>query len=449
MNPAELCPIRRPSVAVISPDLIHFGDRRREEYGDLNSLAHSLKERGIISPLAVKLTPDAEKPYLLLAGGRRFRAIEIAGITEIPVRVYEEDLSELEIRSIELAENFHRKNLEWLEEVKLKKEIHSLQQEIHGVPMNGQRIAGCGWSLQDTADLLNRSKASIISDMRIADAAEKLPELFKKCKSKSDASKVVQKIEHTMLLGELSKRVQIERKNDDSFKKFSDAYMVRDFFEGAAELPSGIFNLVELDPDFAIDVKDNFRHFGSDHEQAYTEVSRTDFPVFFQRVVKELNRLTAEHAWIICWHAYEWTGFVMDTFRQQGFHVSMTPGYWIKPNHNGQSNAPQYNLFGGVEPFMVVRKGSPTLAKPGRLNEFVYNPLKSAEKIHPFERPLDLMMEILSTFTFLGSRVLVPFLGSGKTILAAHRLGMTAVGFDLSSQYKDSFLVKAAKGDWK
>lgn len=445
----EICPIKKCAVAVIDPACIEFGERRREEYGDLDLLAHSLKERGIIQPLAVKATPQADKPYLLLAGGRRFRAIEIAGITEIPVRVYEEDLSELEIRSIELAENFYRKNLSWLEEVKLKKEIHSLQQEIHGVPLNGARIEGQGWSLADTAQLLNRSKASIIGDLRIANAAEKMPELFQKCKSKNDASKIVDRIDRTILMGELAKRVVVERKADDSFQKFSDAYMVRDFFEGAATLPSNTFNFVELDPDFAIDVKENFRNFGSDHQEQYTQTSKQDFPLFFQRTVKELHRLTTDHAWIVCWYAFEWTGFVMNTFQQNGFHVSMVPGYWIKPNHTGQSNAPNYNLFGGVEPFMVIRKGQPVLSRPGRLNEFVFNPLRSQEKIHPFERPLDLMMEILSTFTSTGAKVLVPFLGSGKTLMAAHRLNMTAIGYDLSSQYRDSFLVKISKGDWK
>ena len=55
---------------------IEFGDRRREEYGDLDELSHSLKEKGMITAMAVKTTPDQPKPYLLVAGGRRYKAAD-------------------------------------------------------------------------------------------------------------------------------------------------------------------------------------------------------------------------------------------------------------------------------------------------------------------------------------------------------------------------------------
>jgi DNA modification methylase len=56
-----------------------------------------------------------------------------------------------------------------------------------------------------------------------------------------------------------------------------------------------------------------------------------------------------------------------------------------------------------------------------------------------------MMEEILSTFVWKGARVMVPFLGSGNTMLAAHNLEMTSFGFELSKSYKDSFLVRVHK----
>jgi DNA modification methylase len=55
-------------------------------------------------------------------------------------------------------------------------------------------------------------------------------------------------------------------------------------------------------------------------------------------------------------------------------------------------------------------------------------------------------MEVLQTFALPGSKVIVPFLGSGNTILAAENCGMQALGWDLSQQYKDSFTVRVHKG---
>ena len=111
-------------VDIVTLSDIEFGDRRREDYGDLQELAHSLKVRGMITPMAVEATPDKDKPYLLVAGGRRYKASEIAPLENVPVRIYEGPLSDLDFREIELYENVHRKDLDYKERVKQEREIH-------------------------------------------------------------------------------------------------------------------------------------------------------------------------------------------------------------------------------------------------------------------------------------------------------------------------------------
>jgi site-specific DNA-methyltransferase (adenine-specific) len=93
--------------------------------------------------------------------------------------------------------------------------------------------------------------------------------------------------------------------------------------------------------------------------------------------------------------------------------------------------------------FFYAWKGQPALNKAGRSNEFHFSPVPANQKSHPTERPIELMKEIYDTFAFSGSRILIPFLGSGNGLLAANQLGMSACGFELSKSYKDSFLVKA------
>ena len=58
-----------------------------------------------------------------------------------------------------------------------------------------------------------------------------------------------------------------------------------------------------------------------------------------------------------------------------------------------------------------------------------------------------MITEVLHTFGIEGSRVLVPFLGSGNTLLAASNLQMSGFGFELTKEYKDSFIMKVNEGE--
>ena len=97
------------------------------------------------------------------------------------------------------------------------------------------------------------------------------------------------------------------------------------------------------------------------------------------------------------------------------------------------------------EPFFVCRKGDGKLARPGRSNVFSYTPLAPAKKIHPTEKPLDLMVDILETFTFPGTRRVIPLLGSGVTLRACYKTGRIGFGWDLSKEHRKRFLARVAE----
>jgi ParB family chromosome partitioning protein len=85
-------------------DDIHLGDRRREDFGDIEGLAESINKYGLFHPIVL----DAHKH--LVAGERRLRACNALGWVEIPARMYAE-LTPEEMREIELEENLQRKDL--------------------------------------------------------------------------------------------------------------------------------------------------------------------------------------------------------------------------------------------------------------------------------------------------------------------------------------------------
>jgi len=156
---------------------IEFGERFRKDYGNLKELIQSFKDNEIIQPLAVmkkQEVTDHELSYTLLAGGRRFKAAMEAGFDSVPCRIYDKNLSDLEIRSIELAENVHRKDLDWYEKVELTKRIHDLQIQIYGKKTSTSPDAK-GWSQTDTANFLGSDRTLVTKDLALAEAMEQIP----------------------------------------------------------------------------------------------------------------------------------------------------------------------------------------------------------------------------------------------------------------------------------
>lgn len=93
----------------------------------INELAASIKEHGIIQPLVLK--KDGEN-YIIVAGERRFRAANIAGLKAVPAIIKE--LSDQKTREISLIENLQREDLNAIEAAEALKElmdIYSLTQE--------------------------------------------------------------------------------------------------------------------------------------------------------------------------------------------------------------------------------------------------------------------------------------------------------------------------------
>jgi ParB family chromosome partitioning protein len=89
----------------------------RSAMGDLDDLAGSIGEKGILEPILVRPLTRAgqESPgHRIISGERRFRAAQQAGLTEVPVIVFEVD--EDEALEIALIENLQRKDLTPFEE---------------------------------------------------------------------------------------------------------------------------------------------------------------------------------------------------------------------------------------------------------------------------------------------------------------------------------------------
>lgn len=81
---------------------------------NLEELAASIKEHGVIQPLIVVKTQGPGKPYTLIAGERRWRASQLAGLAKVPVII--KDYAPQQMLEVALIENIQRKDLSALEE---------------------------------------------------------------------------------------------------------------------------------------------------------------------------------------------------------------------------------------------------------------------------------------------------------------------------------------------
>lgn len=119
-------------------DLIRPGStqaRRRFAADALRELAESIRESGIIQPLVLRsLGVGPRREYELLAGERRWRAAQMAGLHEVPALI-RDDLDESEARVLGLIENLQRESLSPMETADgLRKlgDAHALTHEAIG-----------------------------------------------------------------------------------------------------------------------------------------------------------------------------------------------------------------------------------------------------------------------------------------------------------------------------
>lgn len=172
-------------VLILKISEVHIGQRVRDEYGDMESLANSIKEHGLLHPIVV------DSNYNLIAGCRRLLACERIGLKEIEAKVLA-DISEKELRVLELEENIRRKDLTDLEKSKNLVELAEIkEQEIlertekittevlseSDKTNKGGRPSKNGVPLQKISDELNIPRVSLIDAQQHIKAVEEFPEL--------------------------------------------------------------------------------------------------------------------------------------------------------------------------------------------------------------------------------------------------------------------------------
>ena len=148
---------------VFLTDIIPNKSQPRKDFDleSLNDLAESIKEHGLIQPIVVR---KIDNKLQIIAGERRWRACQIAGITKVPVSTIEVD----NIKSSEIAivENLQREDLNPIEIARAIKELI----DLHG--LNEEKLI----------KITGKKKSTIINSLRILNLPPKVISYIEKGK---------------------------------------------------------------------------------------------------------------------------------------------------------------------------------------------------------------------------------------------------------------------------
>lgn len=148
--------LKQLPISTIQPG--QFQPRRMFKQEQLEELAASIRAQGIIQPLIVRTI--APQKYELIAGERRWRAAQLAGLQTVPVVV--KDLPDQTVLAMALIENIQREDLNPIEEANA---IHRLAEEFD-------------LTHQAVADTIGRSRAAVTNLLRLLNLPEDVKRLL-------------------------------------------------------------------------------------------------------------------------------------------------------------------------------------------------------------------------------------------------------------------------------
>src|SRR5947209_460619 len=123
--------------------------RRAFSQEELQELADSIKQHGVIQPIAVRPVKGAADRYEIIAGERRWRASQLAGLHEVPIVPL--DVSDSDALELAIIENVQREDLNALEEA----------QGYHALAEKFKR------SQEEIAKIVGKSRSHVANMMRL------------------------------------------------------------------------------------------------------------------------------------------------------------------------------------------------------------------------------------------------------------------------------------------
>ena len=188
-----------------------YQPRKRFNQGDLDELANSIKELGIIQPIIVRKSTDQKFKYEIIAGERRWLAAQNAGLHEVPVVITEAD----DLKSLEFAivENVQRIDLNVIEEAQ------GYQRLIDDFSYDQNKVA----------QFIGKSRSHVSNCLRLLNLPSEVVELIKNNKLTQGHAKILVGLENAYFLAKKIIKKQLSVRQTENLVKIFKAKKITKF----------------------------------------------------------------------------------------------------------------------------------------------------------------------------------------------------------------------------
>lgn len=460
---------------------IDLGERGRTTYKGIDELAQSIHDNGLIQPLVlcpiIGYTNEENQTgpigcealagsdrYLLVAGGRRFHALQSLGFTKIyhavtcdpkrPGFILKGETSPFSNLLAEIAENLDRHNLDWRDEVRLMVKAWKLAKIDNN--SRGEQILmrdfgasiGVGYAYMQAANFIvndlnaNPKAYENVGTIRAAQAyllkkqADEVAKLIT-AKTFAKSAPLVQAAMQPRLEGVPARESnpEIDCEPEAQVIELSKAFLNTNGIDFMSQCPDACFDHIVTDPDYAIDIEVLNSKNGSGYDIGIAQATIEDSLSDMRTLITQAFRTIKPQGFLVFFYDLDHHEKLKDFTTSVGFAVQRWPLLWHKTDYRSNAS-PSTNFCKNMEYAMVCRKPGSVLAKV-QMSSVVSLPTGDITKRlgHPFAKPFDLWKFIYSAITIRGQNVFDPCVGRGSSALAALQFGLQPLGCEINPEH--------------
>ena len=403
-------------------DAIIIGERYRHKMGDIDGLAQSIAEVGLLHPIVV--TPDGH----LIAGARRTEACKRLGWTDIPATVVDLD----DIMRGETAENVHRKDFTPTEAVAIGRALDAyvatpvgrppeeMVQNLHHLEQ-GKTRDKVGAEVGMSGFTYDKAKAVVSAAEREPEKFGDLPEMMD-AKSVDRAYKELRTRERKALLDEAGAQ-DVPPENTGYPVRYGDVWQAGEHLvicgdcgDPAIMAYATDIHMILNDPPYGMGLDTDYSKLPSTREEGnrtYAPIIGDDRPFAYDTFgvsAREEFWFGADYYAKTLPDGGSW--LVWDKRVDEKFDAMIGSAFeliWSKTRHKREIIRCNMTLFSG-DP-------------------------EARNKAHPTQKPTRVIAWIIERYSSPGDRVLDMYLGSGTTLIVCERLQRRCLGIEIAPEH--------------
>lgn len=408
---------------------ITIKDRQRKHTHtdeEIDSLAESIRITGLIHPIRI------DENNVLIVGEGRIKAHLRLGRTVIPA-IYGTDMDDWQKEVMELEENIRRYDLDYRDRLSEELRLHQMYVEKHGkkATLSGRAVQD-NWRLEDTAALLGISIGAACQRLELAKALEKDPALATG-RTETQAlheMKRQKELQNRKVMAILTVAAKPKPDIADAVANQLQTPTLESFSHDLATLyNASCLDVIPTLPDDSIaclltdppwQVKFDTR-FGSDPD---TGLQLTKEMLLLLKPKLQQGAL----CWLFCASAHLIPGAIYNLVKDCGYTPSRHILIWTKPK-TATCSWPYKEIKPDYEPCLLFSNG-PARDFTAPLFALQEAKVPQGDKVHPAQKPAEVLETIILTSTVPGELIIDPFVGSGAVLKASNQLKRRSVGIE-------------------